>query len=95
MKCSNCGKEIKEIETNFFNRDGSDSFEKVEINEVAEVDGVSMIVDSNWCGADLTEEEQKEIMLCPFCKEYPFDKNKEIDIYEQLVVVCFKKKEEV
>lgn len=89
IKCQKCGKEIESIITRSFDRMGNDYSEKRELEEY-EVDAVGFDVDANWCGYDLTEEEQRELIECPCCYNYPFE-NKEIQVYEIVRVIGFKK----
>ena len=90
MKCKKCGEEIKEIRTNIFNRDGSDSYYDFSIKQVPH-NAVYFETDTSWTGYELSDEERKESIKCPYCKKYPFDDKVEIQTYEILRVVCFKK----
>lgn len=88
VKCERCNKKISSLLVNIFNYDGSDSDKEIPIHEY-EINAVTIDVDSNWCGYELTEEEQRERILCPHCKQFPF-KNKEIQVHEIVRIVCFK-----
>ena len=88
MKCNNCGKEIKEVKINEFNRDGSDSEKLIEFEEVPE-NAVRIRTNENWCGYELDEDEQMERIMCPHCGEFPF-KHKEVQVYTIVEIVCFK-----
>lgn len=87
--CQICNSEIDYIITRKFDTMGNDYSLKKELEEY-EVDAVGFDIDQNWCGYDLTEEEQRELIECPYCNNYPF-KNKEIQIYEIVRVIGFKK----
>lgn len=91
MVCEKCGKEIHQLEVLRFNHDGSDSYNPAWGFE-AEEDAVYMDLDSNWTGYELSEEEMRETIRCPHCKQFPF-KNNEIQVYEIVRVVCFKDSE--
>ena len=88
MKCEKCGKRITTVKINEFQRDGSDHFRDAAIKEYQD-NAVGFETTQDWCGYDLTEEEQVETILCPHCGEFPF-KDKEIQAYEIVRVVCFK-----
>lgn len=88
MKCNKCGMEISEIETSYFTIDGDDEKDNFTILE-APNNAVYFDIDANWCGYDLTEEEQMEQIECPFCHKFPF-KIKEVQVHEIVRVVCFK-----
>ena len=89
IECENSGREIKYITTRSFNSVGNDYTDIKELTEYV-VDAVGFDTDRNWCGYDLDEEEQREIIKCPYCDKYPF-KNKEIQVYEIVRVIGFKK----
>lgn len=38
-----------------------------------------------------SDEERKETILCPHCKQYPFSKNDEIQTSEPVEIICFTK----
>lgn len=92
MKCENCGKEIDSVQLDIFNYDGSDSFYELPISEEDE-DAVVIDTTANWCGYGLSDEERAENIRCPYCKKFPFHGN-EVQEYEILRLVCFKKEEE-
>lgn len=89
MKCEKCGKHIMTVEINEFRRDGGDVCFQVPIAEYKDSTAVEFETDKTWTGYDLTEEEQAETILCPCCGEFPF-KDKEINTYEIVRVICFK-----
>ena len=89
MKCAKCGKEITSISTSRFAYDGSDYNTTLGIEEHEDYNAVIMETDSNWTGYELTEEEMRERLCCPFCNQFPFDSN-EIQIYDVVRIVCFK-----
>ena len=87
MKCEKCGKYIMTVKINEFSRDGSDHLIEIPIKEYQN-NAIGIDTTQDWCGYDLTEEEQAETILCPYCNEFPF-KDKEIQCYEIVRVVCF------
>ena len=89
IKCEKCGREICHIITNCFQYDGSDIDFRFPLTEHPSTKAISFDANSNWCGYELTEEEQREHILCPYCKQYPF-KDKEIQVYNIVQVVMFK-----
>ena len=89
MKCEKCGKPIDNVIINRFTREGNDIDVSVPIIEY-DNGAVSIETDSNWCGYDLSEEEKMECISCPCCGEFPFE-HKEVQEYEILRLVCFKK----
>lgn len=91
IKCEKCNKEIEYLLVNTFNYDNSDSDKIIQIQEY-EHNAVVIDIDSSWCGYELTNEEQREEIICPYCKQFPF-KNKEIQVYDIVRVVMFKGKE--
>ena len=89
-KCKNCGKEINTIKTNIFDYDGSDYIEEIPFKQIPK-NAIYFDTAINWCDYELSDEERKEGIRCPYCNKYPFDKNIEIQTYEFVRVVCFKK----
>ncbi|MCI9092633.1 MAG: hypothetical protein HFF36_02445 [Coprobacillus sp.] len=89
MKCEKCGKEISFLNVNHFNHDGSDSYLSITFEEVPD-NAVLIETNKNWTGYDLSEEEMIETIQCPLCGKFPF-KNEEIQLYELVKVVMFKK----
>lgn len=89
MKCEKCGKEIDSVMVGVFNYDGSDSDVKHYIEEVEE-DAAVFETEQNWTGYELSEEEQRETISCPYCGEFPFE-NTEIQVYNVVRVVCFRR----
>ena len=86
--CEKCGKKIDHIITSVFNSyDGSDSEYSLPIAYDEDGGCVQFSTTQNWTGYDLTDEEQKDRICCPFCREYPFDANEEIELYEPEEVV--------
>lgn len=92
MKCEKCGKEMNTIMANRFNHEGADSFISYPYTECEE-DAVYVDLDSKWTGYGLSEEEMLDTIECPHCGKFPF-KNKEIQVYELVRVVCFKTEQE-
>lgn len=88
VKCEKCGKIIREINIRRFEKDGSDRLCVVPIIEVPE-NAVVLDTDFNWCGYDLTPEEQREDIECPYCRQFPF-KYEEIQTEEVLRLIMFK-----
>lgn len=88
MKCEQCEHEIDVLLVDVFNHDGSDSFIKIPAVECEE-DAAYVETERNWTGYELSEEEQLETVLCPYCKRFPF-KNTEILVHEIVRLVCFK-----
>ena len=88
IKCEKCGKEIRNVSVNFFNRDGSDGLQVTEITE-CECEAVYMDVNANWTGYGLNEEEMPDTILCPHCGKYPFC-DTEIQVYDIVRVVMFR-----
>ena len=86
MECKKCGKEITKVVIYVFNYDGTDSHTTVPIQKVPEHDTYEFYTWQNWCGYELTEEEQKEQIECPECGRYPFDETAEVQICEPVVV---------
>ncbi len=89
MKCEKCGKEISFLNVNHFNHDGSDSYLSITFEEVPD-NAVLIETNKNWTGYDLSEEEMIETIQCPLCGKFPL-KNEEIQLYELVKVVMFKK----
>ena len=90
FKCKNCSKEINEVIIRQFTYDGADIPVKVPFKQVPS-NAIYFETDINWCGYDLTDEERKEDINCPYCGKYPFEEKEEIQTYEIVRVVCFKK----
>ena len=91
VKCEKCGKEIHSLIINIFNYDGSDSGYELPIAEY-EQDAVTVDVNHNWTGDELSEEEQKDTISCPYCKQFPFV-SEEIQTYNIVRIICFKRSE--
>lgn len=88
MKCEKCGKEIKRLKINMFGQSGDDFDTNVDILE-NEYGNVIFIVDKNWTGYELTEEERVDTIMCPHCGQFPL-KDEEIQVYDEVKVVMFK-----
>lgn len=91
--CECCGKKIDHINTSVFNRDGTDSDRSIPVVYEPVSGCVSFTTTPNWTGYGLTDEERKEGICCPYCGEYPFDKECEIELYEPVEVMMWVKKE--
>ena len=87
--CGCCGKEIDHINTSVFNYDGSDS--DVSISVLQEPSGgcVSFETNRNWTDYELTDEERKDGIRCPYCGKYPFDRDAEIELFEPVCVMMW------
>ena len=85
--CEKCGKKIDHIITSVFNYDGSDSEHSFPITYNKDGGCVQFSTTQNWTGYELTDAEQKDGIRCPFCHEFPFDANEEIELYEPEEVV--------
>ena len=79
--CEKCGKEIEHINTSVFNYDGSDSERSIPITYSKENGCVSFSTNQNWTGYDLTDEERKERIRCPYCGKFPFDNSIKTEIW--------------
>lgn len=90
--CKCCGKAIDHINTSYFNLDGTDSEVSHQIQYKPRSGCVSFTTDRNWTDYELTDEERKEGIRCPYCGKYPFDKNCEIDLYEPVEVLMWVQK---
>ena len=87
--CEKCGKKIDHIITSVFNYDGSDSDYSIPITYSKENGCVSFSTSQKWTGYDLTDEEQKEGIRCPYCGKFPFDDSIEIEFYEPVEVMMW------
>lgn len=87
--CEKCGKEIDHINTSVFSYDGSDSDYSFPITYSKENGCVSFSTSQKWTGYDLTDDEQKERICCPYCGKYPFDDSIEIEFYEPVEVMMW------
>lgn len=87
MKCEKCGTEIDSLLVDVFNYDGSDSYQKLPVTQCEE-NAAYIDTTANWTGYELSEEEMRERIMCPNCKQFPF-KSEEIQVYEIVRVVCF------
>lgn len=88
MKCEKCGQEIRNLLVDVFRYDGSDDFDEHPIFECEE-NAAYIETSQNWTGYELSEEEMRETIICPHCRQFPF-KSEEIQIYDVVRVVCFK-----
>lgn len=86
-KCCQCGKEIDTILTNFFNDSGSDYEKEIKFKQVPS-NAIVFEVGTNWVGYGGMEDTDQ--IRCPKCHKFPF-KSEEIQCYEYLRVVCFKR----
>lgn len=87
--CEKCGKEIDHINTSVFNYDGSDSDYSIPITYSKENGCVSFSTSQKWTGYDLSDEEQKERICCPYCGKFPFDDIIKIEFYEPVEVMMW------
>ena len=79
---------------NVFYDDGSDEFIEEDIGEIECCDPVYISTYRNWTGYKLSEEEQRETILCPYCEQFPF-KFDEINVFDKIEIQCFKEEEEM
>ena len=91
MICESCGKKIDSLLVNTFLYDGSDYWDEIMIDE-CEKDAVVVETTRNWTGYELSEEEMRDTVICPVCKNWPF-KSQELQISEPVVLVMFKSEE--
>lgn len=91
IKCEKCGKEIDHVVVDFFDRYGSDDYEMIPIFE-CDTNAAYIDLDSSWTGYDLTEEEQRETIQCPHCKQFPF-KYEEVQVHEIVRAVMFRQED--
>lgn len=86
--CEKCGKKIDHIITSVFNSyDGSDSEYSFPITYNEDGGCIQFSTTQNWTGYELSDTEKKDSIRCPFCREFPFDANEEIELYEPEEVV--------
>ena len=85
--CEKCRKKIDHIITSVFNYDGSDSEYSFPITYNEDGGCIQFSTTKNWTGYELSDTEQKDSIRCPFCREFPFDANEEIELYEPEEVV--------
>ena len=85
--CEKCGKKIDHIITSVFNYDGSDSGYSFPITYNEDGGCIQFSTTQKWTGYELSDTEQKDSIRCPFCREFPFDANEEIELYEPEEVV--------
>ena len=93
MKCEKCGKEISYIITSEFLSDGSDCEDTISLKEDKIFNAVTMETDRDWTGYGLTEEEIRDRIGCPYCKQFPFE-SEEIHVSDVVRIICFKKDHE-
>jgi hypothetical protein len=88
MICEKCGHEITDVLVGVFNRDGSDGDYR---HPIIECEENAAVIDTipNWTGYELTEEEQRETIHCPYCKDFPFNST-EIQVETIARIICFK-----
>ena len=91
--CERCGKKIDHINTSIFNHDGTDSTHEIPIQYAPGSGCVTFEINRNWTDYDLTDEERKEGIRCPYCGKYPFDPDAEIELYEPVEVMMWKTEE--
>ena len=91
MKCEKCGQEINALLVDVFRYDGSDDFDEHPVFECEE-NAAYIETTQNWTGYEQSEEEMLDTIVCPYCKQFPFQ-SKEIQVYDVVRVVCFKKGE--
>lgn len=89
MICEKCKSNLTKLQVNIFNYEGIDYWNEVPITEIDNEDAVVITTDKNWTGYELSEEEMRDSIRCPYCHKWPV-KNKEIQIYEPVEVLFFK-----
>lgn len=87
--CERCGKKIDRINTSVFNYDGTDLDHSIPILYEPYSGCITFTTTPNWTDYDLTDEERKEGIRCPYCRKYPFDKDCEIELYEPVNVMMW------
>ena len=94
VRCNYCGEPLtfEGVEVLFFNYDGSDSWQKVDIHEC---DNEALYIDIplSWTGYEFddNDSDKYETIRCPHCHKYPF-KCTEIQTYDFVEVVMFDEK---
>jgi DNA-directed RNA polymerase subunit RPC12/RpoP len=87
--CERCGKKIAHINTSVFNYDGSDSDVSLPVQYDPTSGCISFTTSQNWTSYELTDEERKDDIRCPYCGKYPFDMKCEIELYESVEVLMW------
>lgn len=87
MKCEKCGREIFELDVNFFDWEGADYTRRLPIQDCDP--GIIVDVDANWTGYELSEEEMPDTIECPHCHQFPFNEA-EIQVQDLVQVVMLK-----
>ena len=87
MKCEKCGREIFELDVNFFDREGADYMRRLPFQDCGL--GIIVDVDANWTGYELSEEEMPDTIECPHCHQFPFNEA-EIQVQDLVQVVMLK-----
>ncbi len=90
VTCNKCGKPLPEIEADVFDHEGADDWVRFKIHPYHN-EAVCVDLPMSWTGFDLSDEEARECIRCPQCKEYPFD-DQEMHIHTQTTVVMFDKR---
>lgn len=91
MKCEKCGKEIKHLEIDMFNYDGSDEWRETQFEEQPN-GAVTIETNPAWTGYEMSYDEMCESIRCPECKQYPFE-DKIIDAQIIVSVIMWKTEE--
>lgn len=86
-RCCQCGEEIDTIITSLFLDSGKDYDVEIKFKQVPE-NAIVFEVGTDWVGYGGMEDTSQ--IRCPKCHKFPF-KIEEIQCYEYLRVVCFKK----
>lgn len=96
--CSECGKKLDKVKLHMFvfGFDGSEYDGLVDFASTLMNDGtlgICINTDTSWCGYNLSEEEQAEVISCPHCGKYPFSiKHIEVVEQNQVVIGCWTRK---
>ena len=87
--CEKCGRQISNIQLRVVDYNGNDSVYPFPLSFDRETGCVLFETSRNWTGYELTDEEIKEDIRCPYCGKYPFDENEEVDFVEPVQVLMW------
>lgn len=92
IRCEKCGTILESVEVDIFDHEGSDYWCDVGFYE--HDNGIYLDLPFNWCGHEFDDddEDKRECIRCPHCKEYPFE-DTEIQTYEFDRVVMFARRQ--
>ena len=95
--CSECGKKLDKVKLHMFGFNGGEYEYDAPVDFTSALMddgslGISIYTDTNWCGYDLSKEEQLEVISCPHCGKYPFSiKHIGVEEQNQVVIGCWTK----